>query len=165
MFEWAGAAALALSLSVLAFKNINLHRRVSDLAANSAAQQQQIVQAKQLIAAVTSADAAHFTLVGGKTPPPPQGKAIYQRSTGTLVFLATNMPELPPETTYELWLIPASGAPLQVGLFRPNTHGSVALIRPPLPIGIEAKTFAITVEPKSGSATPTSTPIMVGIGG
>jgi len=124
-----------------------------------------MVQAKQLIAALTSADAAHFTLVASKSPPQPQGKAIYQRNTGTLVFLASNMPELPPQKTYELWLIPARGTPVPAGLFRPDTHGSAAVIKPPLPTGIEAKTFAITVEPESGSAAPTSTPIMVGIGG
>jgi anti-sigma-K factor RskA len=78
------------------------------------------------------------------------------------VFLASNMPELPPQKTYELWLIPTSGAPIQAGLFRPDTHGSAALIKPLLPTGVEAKTFAITVEPAAGSAAPTSTPIMVG---
>jgi len=124
-----------------------------------------LLQAKELLATLTSADAVHFTLVAGKIPPQPQGKAIYLRSTSTLVFLASNMPALPPQKTYELWLIPTSGAPIPAGLFRPDTHGSAALIKPPLPTGIEAKTFAITVEPGPGSAAPTSTPIMVGIGG
>jgi len=164
-FEWAGAAALSVIVVVLALQNMNLHRRVSDLEANSGAQQKQVVQAKQLLAALTSADAAHFTLVSAKGPPQPQGKAIYLSSTGTLVFFASNMPELPPQKTYELWLIPANGAPVPAGVFRPDAHGSAAVIKPPLPTGIEAKTFAITVEPESGSAAPTSTPIMVGIGG
>ncbi len=39
---------------------------------------------------------------------------------GTVVFLANNMPQLPPEKIYELWLIPASGAPIPAGVFRPN---------------------------------------------
>jgi anti-sigma-K factor RskA len=165
IFEWALAGAVAVAVFVLSLENINLHRRVSDLEANAAAQQEQMVQAKQLISALTSADAAHFTLVASTTPPQPQGKAIYQRSTGTLVFLASNLRDLPPQKTYELWLIPASGAPVPAGLFRPDRRGSAAVIKPPLPAGIEAKTFAITVEPESGSAAPTSTPIMVGIGG
>jgi hypothetical protein len=146
-------------------QNTDLRQRVAALEANSAGQQERLLQAKELIATLTSADAVHFTLVAGKTPPQPQGKAIYVRSTSTLVFLASNMPELPPQKTYELWLIPTSGAPIPAGLFRPDAHGSAALIKPPLPAGIEAKTFAITVEPGPGSAAPTSTPIMVGIGG
>jgi anti-sigma-K factor RskA len=163
--EWAAAAATVTVILLLFRQNTDLRQRVAALEANSAGQQERLLQAKELIATLTSADAVHFTLVAGKTPPQPQGKAIYVRSTSTLVFLASNMPELPPQKTYELWLIPTSGAPIPAGLFRPDTHGSAALIKPPLPTGIEAKTFAITVEPGPGSAAPTSTPIMVGIEG
>ena len=163
--EWAAAAAAVAMILLLLHQNTDLQQRVAALEANSTGQQKQLLQAKELIATLTSADAVHFTLVAGKTPPQPQGKAIYVRGTGTLVFLASNMPELPPQKTYELWLIPTSGAPIPAGLFRPDTHGSAALINPPLPTGVEAKTFAVTVEPGSGSAAPTSTPIMVGIGG
>jgi anti-sigma-K factor RskA len=164
VLEWAAAAAMVAVVLLLLRQNTDLRQRVAALNANSAGQQKQLLQAKELIATLTSADAAHFTLVASKTPPQPQGKAIYLRSTSTLVFLASNMPELPPQKTYELWLIPTSGAPIPAGLFRPDTHGSAALIKPPLPSGVEAKTFAITVEPGAGSPAPTSTPIMVGIG-
>jgi anti-sigma-K factor RskA len=160
---WA-AAAIAFTVTFLLLrKNTDLRQRVAALEANSAGQQEQLLQAKELIATLTSADAVHFTLVAGTVPPQPQGKAIYLPTSGTLVFLASNMPELPPQKTYELWLIPTSGAPIPAGLFKPDTHGSAALIKPPLPTGVEAKTFAITVEPGSGSTAPTSTPIMVGI--
>jgi anti-sigma-K factor RskA len=162
--EWAAAAAMVAVLTLLLRQNTDLRQRVAALEASSTGQQKRLLQAKELIATLTSADAVHFTLVAGKTPPQPQGKAIYIRSTSTLVFLASNMPELPPQKTYELWLIPTSGAPIPAGLFRPDRHGSAALIKPPLPTGVEAKTFAITVEPGAGSAAPTSTPIMVGIG-
>jgi anti-sigma-K factor RskA len=160
--EWATAVAAVAMIVVLLRQNTDLRQRVAALEADSSAQQKQLLQAKELIATLTSAEAVHFTLVAAKAPPQPQGKAIYLRSTGTLVFLASNMPELPPQKTYELWLIPTSGAPIPAGLFRPDSHGSAALIKPPLPTGVEAKTFAITVEPGTGSAAPTSTPIMVG---
>lgn len=163
-FEWAAAAAAIVIVALLLRQNTDLRRRLANLEANSTEQQQQLVQAKDLLTTLTSADAAHFTLVAGRTPPQPQGKAIYVRTSGTLVFLASNMPELPPQKTYELWLIPTSGAPIPAGLFRAGPHGSAALIKPPLPTGVEAKTFAITVEPKEGSPAPTSTPIMVGTG-
>ena len=162
---WAAAATTVVVITLLLRQNTDLRQRIAALEANSAGRQKQLLQAKELIATLTSADAVHFTLVAGKTPPQPQGKAIYLRSTGTLVFLASNMPELPTQKTYELWLIPTSGAPIPAGLFRPDTHGSAALIKPPLPTGVEAKTFAITVEPSAGSAAPTSTPIMIGIVG
>lgn len=94
-----------------------------------------------------------------------QGRAVYLAKSGTLVFLASNMPALPPEKIYELWLIPTSGPPIPAGLFRPNAEGSGSVVEPPLPVGVEAKTFAITVEPKEGSPAPTSQPIMLGTRG
>jgi anti-sigma-K factor RskA len=163
--EWGAAVAAVVIMVLLLRQNTDLRKRVTGLEAHSLTQQQQLVQARELIATLTSADALHFTLVAGKTALQPQGKAIYVRSTGTLVFLASNMPALPPQKTYELWLIPTSGEPIPAGIFRPDIHGSAALIKPPLPAGVQPTTFAITVEPSAGSAAPTSTPIMVGIRG
>jgi hypothetical protein len=37
-------------------------------------------------------------------------------------------------------------------------------MNPPLPAGVEAKAFAITIEPEQGSTTPTSDIIMMGTG-
>ena len=158
---WAAAAAAVVMMFVLLQQKNDLQRRVSDLEADSAAQQKQLAEAKELMASLTSADAEHFTLVASKTPPQPQGRAIYLRRSGTLVFLASNMPALPPEKIYELWLIPTNGAPIPAGLFSPGAGGNATVVKPPLPAGVEVKTFAITVEPASGSSAPTSQPIMV----
>jgi anti-sigma-K factor RskA len=72
---------------------------------------------------------------------------------------------LPAEKAYELWLIPTQGAPIPAGVFKPDAHGGAMVINPPLPAGVEAKTFAITIEPEKGSATPTKPIVMVGAGG
>jgi len=163
--QWAAAVAAVVIVALLWNQNSDLRRHVASLEANSTEQQTQLMQAKELIASLTSAEAEHFTLVASNTPPQPQGKAIYVRKSGTLVFLASNLPPLPPQMAYELWLIPASGAPIPVGLFRPDSHGSATVVKPPLPSGIEVKTFAITIEPAAGSSAPTSQPILVGIQG
>jgi anti-sigma-K factor RskA len=163
--QWAAAAAVLAVFFLLIRQNEELKQRVNQLAAGSRSEQQQLIQARQLIAALSDADADRFVLVSSKTPPQPQGRAIYQSKSGTLVFLASNMPALPPEKIYELWLIPASGAPIPAGLFRPSAEGSGSVVKPPLPVGVEAKTFAITVEPKEGSSAPTSQPIMLGTRG
>ena len=163
--QWAAAAALVAMFFLLVRRNDDLKRQVDQLAANSASQQQQLIQARKVLTALSDAGADHFILVSSKTPPQPQGRAVYLAKSGTLVFLASNMPALSPDKIYELWLIPTSGAPIPAGLFRPNAEGSGSVITPPLPVGIEAKTFAITVEPKEGSSAPTSQPIMLGIRG
>jgi anti-sigma-K factor RskA len=163
--EWALGAAAMLVVVLLLRQNGDLRQRVSDLELSFANQERRVAQAEQLVSSLASPDAEQFTLVAGKTPPQPQGKAIYVRNGGTLVFIASNMPQLPPQKAYELWLIPVNGAPIPAGVFKPDAHGSATVVRPPLPAGMEAKTFAITIEPEAGSAAPTSQPIMVGVQG
>jgi anti-sigma-K factor RskA len=162
---WAAALAAIVIGVMFRQRNSDLRDRVAELETNSSRQEQQLHEAQRLLATLTSPDAAHFTLVAGKTPPQPQGKAIYLRTDGTLVFLASNMPAVPPQKAYELWLIPVEGAPIPAGLFKPDARGAAAVIRPSLPIGVEAKTFAITIEPEAGSSAPTSPIIMAATGG
>ncbi len=160
--EWAAAVAVIVVVFLLVRQNNHLRDRLARAEADAAGQQTQLQEAKQLLSTLTSPDADRYVLVASKTPPQPQGRAIYLANNGTLVFLASHMPQLPPEKAYELWLIPTSGAPIPAGMFRPNAEGSAAVVKPPLPTGVQAKTFAITVEPKEGSTAPTSQPMMVG---
>jgi len=162
---WAAAVVAIMVAGLLTWQNSDLRQRVAELETGLSKQGQQLLEAKQLLATLTSPDAAHFTLVAGKTSPQPEGKAIYVRANGTLVFLASNLPAIPSQKAYELWLIPTSGAPIPAGLFRPDARGGAAVIHPPLPVGVEAKSFAVTLEPESGSPAPTSQPIIVSAGG
>ena len=65
------------------------------------------------------------------------------------------MQPLPEDKTYELWVIPSSGAPIPAGLFRPDTAGSASVVLPTIPHGVQAKAFGVTIENAGGSATPT----------
>src|SRR3982751_553589 len=161
--EWGAVAAAILVIVFLTRHNNHLEAQLASLQARSAADEQQLRQAKELTTALTSASAEHFTLVANNAAPQPQGKAIYDPPTGTLVFLASNMPAVPSHNAYELWLIPASGAaPIPAGVFKPNARGTVTVIKASLSTGIDAKTFAVTVEPEAGASAPTSQPVMVG---
>ena len=162
--SWFATAVLALVTVVLWRQNADWQQTASQLQHQSTEQQAQLQRARDVLATLTATDALHVTLVAAKTPPQPQGKAIYVRNRASLIFLASNLPMLPPQKAYELWLIPTLGAPIPAGLFKPDAHGGATVINPPLPTGVEAKAFAITVEPEAGSATPTSQPIMVGAG-
>jgi anti-sigma-K factor RskA len=70
------------------------------------------------------------------------------RDRSSLIFLASNLQSLPAQKVYELWLIPINGAPIPAGIFKPDAHGGASVINPPLPKGVQAKAFAITVEPQ-----------------
>ena len=158
------AATLALVAVVFWRQNSSLRRQLSELRATSAQQQAGLEQARHTLATFTSAETMRVTLVAVKAPPQPQGKAFYLRSQGSLIFLANNLAPLPAHKAYELWLIPSTGAPIPAGVFKPDSRGSATVVNPPLPVGVEAKTFAITVEPEGGSVAPTSQPLMIGVG-
>jgi anti-sigma-K factor RskA len=161
---WAATAAVVVFAASLWKENSALK---SDLLTwRSAATQQQLeLESVQRIArTITDPNVEHFTVVALKTPPQPQGKAFYLRNRSNLVFVANNMPLLPPQKAYELWLIPAQGAPIPAGVFKPDAHGSATVVNPPLPAGTEAKAFAITVENEAGSPVPTTPVVMMGTG-
>jgi anti-sigma-K factor RskA len=149
------AAALVILLLVRQDTNLihqaqGLAQQVASMQSDSLEQQTELTCAREIVSTLTSPDAQRVTLVAAKTPPQPQGKAIYVRDRSSLIFLASNLPQLPAEKIYELWLIPTSGPPVAAGLFKPDAHGSATVVNPPLPAGVDAKTFVVTLEPEAG---------------
>jgi hypothetical protein len=141
-----------------------LSQQVAELQDQSTRQQAQLERAREVVSTLTSTDAQRVTLIAAQTLPQPQGKAIYVRDRSSLVFIASNMPVLPAQKAYELWLIPTNGAPIPAGVFKPDARGSATVIEPPLPAGVEAKAFAITIESEQGATTPTMPIVMSGAG-
>src|SRR5439155_3445771 len=152
---WLAAAALAVLAGFFWRENSILRQKLAGLQNQSAQQIAELERAREVVHTLTATDAMRVTLVSAKTPPQPQGKAFYLRDRSSLVFLASNMPPLPRNKAYELWLIPASGAPIPAGVFKPDAHGNATVVNPTLPGNMEAKAFAITAEPEQGSTVPT----------
>jgi anti-sigma-K factor RskA len=164
LVPWFAAAAFVFVAAFFWRQSDRLAQRVAALQTELVEQRAQLEQAREVLLTLTSTDALRVTLVAAQTPPQPQGKAIYVRDRSSLIFLASNMPALPAQKAYELWLIPTTGAPIPAGVFRPDAHGSAAVIQPRLPAKVEARTFAITFEPEQGSSTPTMPIVMMGAG-
>lgn len=148
---WAAAALMLLVVIQLRQANRGLREAVASLGSMVGQQTIELENAKRVADTLTGKDVQTVTLVAAKSPPQPQGKAFYLRSKSGLVFVANNLPPLAPEKIYELWLIPNEGKPIAAGLFKPDAHGSATVVNPPLPAGVEAKTFVVTLEPESGS--------------
>jgi anti-sigma-K factor RskA len=163
---WVAAAAVALVSIALLRQNSNLQQTIVALRTQFSDQGTKLEEANQTVATLLDPDATRIELVAAGHKPEPRGKAIYQRRNRNLIFFASNLPALPAEKIYELWLFPANGgAPIPAGLFKPDARGSATVVNPPLPEGIEAKNFAVTLEPASGSHEhPRGTPVIVGAG-
>ncbi|MGD1021441.1 MAG: anti-sigma factor [Candidatus Sulfotelmatobacter sp.] len=161
---WAATAAVLVFALSLWRENFALKETLASASSTAAENARQLEELRKIAAPIIEPEAQRVTLVAAKTPPQPQGKAFYLRKRNSLVFLANNMPALPPQKAYELWLIPTSGAPIPAGVFKPDAHGSATVVNPPLPAGAEAKAFAITVEDEAGSPAPTTPVLMMGAG-
>jgi anti-sigma-K factor RskA len=161
---WAATAAAIVFAASLWKENAALKQTLASANAQATQSARELEDIRRIAAPIIEPEAQVVTVVAMKAQPQPQGKAFYLRSRGSLVFLATNMPALPPNKAYELWLIPMQGAPMAAGMFKPDAHGRGTVINPPLPAGAEAKTFAITVENEAGASTPTMPIVMMGAG-
>jgi anti-sigma-K factor RskA len=161
---WAATAAMLIVALSLWRENFALRETLASASSTAAENARQLEELRKIAAPIIEPEAQRVTLVAAKTPPQPQGKAFYLRKRNSLLFLANNMPALPPEKAYELWLIPTTGAPIPAGVFKPDAHGSAIVVNPPLPAGAEVKAFAITVENEAGSSAPTSPVLMMGAG-
>jgi hypothetical protein len=147
-------------------QNSVLERELASIKAQFGDQAGKLQQVNEIVATLLDPESKKVELVAAGAKPQPRGKAIYQRRNRNLIFFASNLPPLPAEKIYELWLFPASGgAPIAAGLFKPDAHGSATVVNPPLPEGVEAKNFAVTLEPESGShEAPRGTAVIVGAG-
>jgi len=161
---WAATAAVVVLAASLWKENAVLRQSLASASAQGAQSARELEDLRKIAAPLIAPETQRITLVAMKTPPQPQGKAFYLRNRGSLVFMANNMPSLPPQKAYELWLIPIQGAPIPAGTFKPDAHGSATVVNPPLPSGMEAKAFAITVENEAGASTPTMPIMMMGTG-
>ncbi|HLI30663.1 MAG TPA: anti-sigma factor [Terriglobia bacterium] len=162
------AVALACLTGFLLIRNQQLSLRLESLESSQtqvrAIEQRQQATAKRsraVLDLLSSHSTIKVSLAAVKARPVPQGKAFYSPEKG-LVFYATNLPHLPIDRTYQLWLLPKSGKPISAGIFETDKAGNGQILLPPLPRGIPAKAFAVTVEPEGGRPQPTGKMVLLG---
>lgn len=163
-FGWAAAVAMLVVVIQLRRENWALRESVEQLDSLVGKQTIELENARRVADAITAPDAQQVELVTAKTPAVPRGKAFYLRNKNSLVFVASNLAPLASDRIYELWLLPRSGGPpIAAGLFKPDANGSASVVNPPLPAGVEAKAFAVTLEQESGPHdSPRGTAVMAG---
>jgi hypothetical protein len=163
---WIGWLAAAASLIFAFSLEQRVHVLDDQLAQQKHAAEEQATanaRAQQVLDVLTAPSAKRVLLTAAKAKPEPTGRAVYLADNGGLVFQANDLEKLAENKTYELWVIPADGkAPIAAGLFRPDAAGSASVLLPPLPKGVPAKAFGVTIEKAEGSATPTAPIILVG---
>jgi len=157
------AAVLLAAFGLMLWReNVSLRHRLEAAQQKSDDIQGALQRSKLVLDALTSPQSSHFALVATKSQPVPEGRASYMQKTGTLVFTAQHLQPLPPEKTYQMWLIPANGsAPMPCGTFRPDNSGTATLVMSNME-NVTPKMFAVTIEAEGGSETPTMPIVMAG---
>ncbi|GAA1406966.1 hypothetical protein AUR04nite_04540 [Glutamicibacter uratoxydans] len=84
-------------------------------------------------------------------------RITYSAQSGLMAVSTAGMPELPEGKAYELWIISDKGA-ASAGMIHDVKATETMMIAEPMQ---GATHFGITVEPASGSPTPTTQPIML----
>lgn len=184
------AAAAALLLAILGYREIGfraerartaetlaalqraLLARESDLATATAALTQHERDASALRAALAAAqDSAAIlqqpglslvTLKETKDAPPATGHILLSPPTGRALFYAFGLPPVAPDKVYELWWITGSRGPVRAAIFRPDAQG-VGRVDAALPADAGAlHAAAVTVEQDPGVAAPQGPMVLLG---
>jgi hypothetical protein len=167
VLAWIGWAAAVACV----FYAVHVRNGSNALRRQTRAQDARIVQlegstqrARQVMDLLSSPRAQRVTLTAAHARPEPSGHAVYLADQGALVFTASNLAPLPANKTYELWVIPASGAasPVPAGIFRPDARGMASVLLPHLPKGVQARAFGVTMEKTGGADKPTLPILLVG---
>jgi hypothetical protein len=136
------------------------HAQLEQVQTELARTSTELAEAKMVRDLLHAPDAWPLTLVSKKTPPQPQIKTVYSKQQGSLLLMASNLTPLPENKIYQLWLLPADGsAPMPAGWFKPDGKGNGMMFHK-MSAGVVAKGFAVTIEPASGSQTPTMPIVM-----
>jgi hypothetical protein len=94
------------------------------------------------------------------SPNQPSG-TYFVNPRGGVLLIASHLPALRADQTYQMWVIPKGQPPRSAGLFRPDGGGgAVHLQAGPVDPGT-VQALAITIEPEGGSPAPTTTPFLV----
>jgi anti-sigma-K factor RskA len=159
--------ALAVATIFLWNQNERLDRELANLRQTAGLQQRNLEEAQHALEeAQHAADllAERDTIVVPLMPMPGvakgMGRVTYNEHMGMLMYDG-NLGPAPTDKSYQLWLVPIEGDPINAGVFNPKS-GQTDHWMMQLPPGVAPKAFAVTLEPAGGMPHPTGPKVLVG---
>lgn len=111
---------------------------------------------RDALAMLNSRDTKKMELAGTPTAQNARGTFVYDPKTGHGVLMTEGLPATPADKQYEVWFIPKGHTPMPGKMFTVDASGR-AMVAGEIPLEARLNVvIAITLEPKKGSAAPTS---------
>jgi anti-sigma-K factor RskA len=111
---------------------------------------------RDALAMLNSRDTKKMELAGTQTAQNARGTFVFDPKTGHGMLMTEGLPATPADKQYEVWYIPKGHTPMPGKMFTVDASGR-AMVSGEIPLEARANAvIAITLEPKKGSAAPTS---------
>lgn len=123
-------------------------------------QQAQLDEARHVVALMEAKDTMTVALASKPGMAKGDVRVMYNAKMGMAMCDGWVDPA-PANKSYQLWLVPMEGKPISAGLVE-YSNGPMKPWMVKLPPGVEAKAFAITLEPEGGMPQPTGPMVLVG---
>ena len=116
---------------------------------------------EKLVGVLAAPDTVTVKLAAVEGTPNVSGLVKFNSKAGVVLYEA-KLPALPADKSYQMWLVPENGAPINAGLLGPGGHAWGNLWSAEVPANTQAKAFAVTVEPVGGMPQPTGPKVLLG---
>jgi anti-sigma-K factor RskA len=157
-WQWIAAASILLFVGSLAWA-LYLNGEKNELASSNQQLRQQLDETKPIseevyqMAAALKKPGLKMAALHGTPASPASLAAVYYDTTSHDVYLiVNNLPQPPSDQQYQLWAL-IDKQPVDLGVFELKQEKLVVKMKNVN----QAQAFAITLEPKGGSASPTMT--------
>ncbi len=165
----AASIALLIICLTLIFYSFNLSSQLNQKEEEIAEQQEiiselqtDIQQKNDLLSVLESRETKIMSLSGLESNPDGYGKIIFNSESDNALLQVSNMPPVPEDSVYQLWVI-SNNNYFSAGVFFVDTGGE-GFFKMEQINGVDesAEAFSVTMEPKGGSPQPTGDTFLMG---
>ena len=161
----AAIAIVGLLIGMIVFwrRDVGMQRDIARLTRERNRTQDQLAREREArakehdaVAMLNSRDTKKMELAGTQTAQNARGTFVFDPKTGHGMLMTEGLPVTPADKQYEVWFIPKGHTPMPGKMFTVDASGR-AMVAGEIPLEARANAvIAITLEPKKGSAAPTS---------
>jgi anti-sigma-K factor RskA len=163
-WNWALAAA-ALVLALVSFGLSWQNRRIATELKKEHQAAEELIRDRQqiekLVGVLAAPDTVTVKLASTGDAANASGLVRFNAKAGVVLY-AADLPALSADKSYQMWLVPANGAPISAGLLGPGGHAWGNMWTGEVPPNTQAKAFAVTIEPVGGMPQPTGPKVLLG---